>query len=500
MKCTKYTMGRISMKSDQTKCPLYEAHVDYVLTTPSTNFDVPGHKHGRSFPDFYKQTMGEKSLALDINSSKTMDNLSNPIGVIKEAQDLAADLFKADSAYFLVNGSTSGIQNMILSACNPGDKIIMPRNMHKSAINGLVLSGAIPIFIYPEIEETLGISMGMSSNLVKKTMDDHPDAKAIMLLNPTYYGYTSNIKEITDYAHEKGIAVLVDESHGSLFALSDMFPTSGLEVGADMVTISMHKTGGSLTQSSILFHNNGRIPSSRVRSVINLAQTSSASYLLMSSLDVARHQLANHPENLDTLVNLSKYVREEINKIESLYCPGEEILNYDTIYNFDLTKIVIDVSKLGYTGFQVVDMLQEEFGIQLEVGETNVALAIIGLGDTKETVDVLLEALRKFVQRYNRKKVTKYSSVNIHIPVTLRTPREAFFSQSTLVPLEQAADQISSDQIMVYPPGIPLAIPGELITAQMVKEFQFLLQMDSQLIGCTFLEGKPYIRIMKEGL
>jgi arginine/lysine/ornithine decarboxylase len=496
----KSIMGRIFMKIDQSRLPLYLEHIDYVLTEHSVNFDVPGHKHGRSFPDFYKQMMGETALALDINSSKTMDNLSNPIGVIKEAQDLAADLFKADHAYFLVNGSTSGIQNMILASCNPNDKIIMPRNMHKSAINGLVLSGALPIFIYPEIEEQLGISMGMSLENVKKTIDDHLDAKAIMILNPTYYGYTSNIKEITAYAHERGLAVLVDESHGSLFALSDKLPLSGLEVGVDMVTISMHKTGGSLTQSSILFHNEGRISPSRVRSVVNLAQTSSANYILLSSLDVARYQLANHPEMIDELIMLSDYVREEINKIDSLYCPSEELLNQDTIYDFDQAKIVVDVSELGYTGFQVVDLLQEEYNIQLEVGETNVILAIIGLGDTKETVDVLLASLKDFVKSHHKHKKTKYSSVNIHVPITLRTPREAFFSPSTLVELKDAVDQIASDQIMVYPPGIPLAIPGELITKQMVEEFQFLLQMDSQLIGCTIIDEKPYIRIMKEGL
>jgi len=500
MKCMKYIMGKTFMKLDQTRIPLYHEHIDYVLTDPSVNFDVPGHKHGRSFPDFYKQMMSEQMLALDINSSKTMDNLSNPIGVIKEAQELAADLFQADQAYFLVNGSTSGIQNMILASCNPNDKIIMPRNMHKSAINGLVLSGALPIFIYPEIESDLGISMGMSLENVKKTIDEHQDAKAIMILNPTYYGYTSNIKEITEYAHQFGIAVLVDESHGSLFALSDKLPLSGLEVHADMVTISMHKTGGSLTQSSILFHNEGLISASRVRSVINLAQTSSASYLLMSSLDVARYQLANHPEMIDDLISLSDYVRNEVNKIEPLFCPSEELLNHDTIYDFDQAKIVIDVSNLGYTGFEVVDLLQEEYHTQLEVGETNVILAVIGLGDDLKTVEVLLSALRSFVKRYNKKRKTKYSSVNIHVPITLRTPREAFFSKAMMVTLDDAIDKIASDQIMVYPPGIPLAIPGELITKQMVEEFHFLLQMESQLIGCTMIDEIPYIRIMKEGI
>jgi len=494
----KSIMGKTSMKLDQTKLPLYHEHINYVLTEHSVNFDVPGHKHGRSFPDFYKQTMSEQMLALDINSSKTMDNLSNPTGVIKEAQELAADLFGADYAYFLVNGSTSGIQNMILASCKPGDKIIMPRNMHKSAINGLVLSGALPIFIFPEIEANLGISMGMSLENVKRTIDEHKDAKAIMLLNPTYYGYTSNIKEIALYAHEYGIAVLVDESHGSLFALSDKLPISGLEVGADMVTISMHKTGGSLTQSSILFHNEGLISSSRVRSVVNLAQTSSASYLLLSSLDVARFQLANRPKMIDELIALSDYVREEVNKIAPLLCPGDEYLNQDTIYDFDQAKIVIDVSNLGYTGFEIVDILQAEFNTQLEVGETNVILAVIGLGDNKETVEVLLDSLRNVVKRYNKKRKTKYSSVNIHKPITLRTPRDAFFSKSEMVKLEDAVDKIASDQIMVYPPGIPLAIPGELITKRMVEEFQFLLLMESQLIGCTMIEEEPYIRIMKE--
>jgi len=228
--------------------PLFDALVQY-SNSNVVPFDVPGHKMGIGIHKDFKDVVGEQIFKMDINSMKEMDNLSNPEGIIKEAEDLAADLFQSDNAFFLVNGSTSGVQNMILASVSEGDKIIIPRNIHKSAINALVLSGATPVYIYPEINHEIGISYVSSIKETIRVINENPDAKAILLLNPTYYGFANDLKQIIDYAHKMGLIVLVDESHGTHFYLHSEFPTPSMSIGADLATISVHKTGGSLTQS-----------------------------------------------------------------------------------------------------------------------------------------------------------------------------------------------------------------------------------------------------------
>jgi arginine decarboxylase len=222
---------------------------------------------------------------------KELDILNNPTGVIREAHQLIADAYFADEAFFLVNGTTSGIQTMVMSSCNPGDKIILPRNVHKSVINALILSGATPVYIDPEVDETLGISLGISLEKIKEAVTKDSDIKVVFIINPTYYGAVSDLKEIIKFCHKKNIVVLVDEARGVHFPFHKTFPKNAMTLGADMSAVSIHKTGGSLTQSSVLFLNHGRIKQERVKNMLNLTQTTSASYLLMTSLDVARKTL-----------------------------------------------------------------------------------------------------------------------------------------------------------------------------------------------------------------
>lgn len=488
------------MKNSQLDKPLFDALIKYGLKDKVTPFDVPGHKMGKGISEEFKNVVGENIFKIDVNSMKELDNLSNPIGVIKEAEDLASDLFKCDNTFFLVNGSTSGVQNMILAACNPGDKIILPRNIHKSAINGLVISGAHPVYIQPFIDKNIGVSMGSSFEEVKNTIDENLDAKAILLLNPTYFGFTMKIKEIIDYAHSFNIAVLVDESHGSHFYFDNEFPIGSMSLNADLATISVHKTGGSLTQSSMLLHNNGLIKREKVRSVINLMQTSSASYLLLASLDIARYNLANNKDLFKSIIQLSNYARAEINKIPNLKCITKEVLNGDEVYDMDISKLIIDVSEIGVTGFECYDTLKKEYGIQFEVGETNIVLAIISVGDALESINTLINALRDFSVKYKKPDKLGYSSVNISKPIVLITPREAFFKESEWINIEDSENKIAGDQIMIYPPGIPLVVPGELITKKIIKDFKFLMKYENQVVGPVFNGGTVKIKVLKEGI
>ena len=274
---------------DQSRAPLLEA-LERLKADRVVPFDVPGHKRGKGNPEL-TEFLGEKCVGIDVNSMKPLDNLCHPTSVIKEAEELAAEAFGAAHAFFMVGGTTSSVQAMILSNVKKGDKIILPRNVHQSVINSLVLCGAVPVYVNPSTNKRLGIALGMSVKDVAKVIEENPTAKAILINNPTYYGICSDLKQITDMAHRHGIKVLVDEAHGTHFYFGKNMPISAMAAGADMAAVSMHKSGGSLTQSSILLCGKD-MNEHYVRQIINLTQTTSGSYLLLSSLDISRRNLA----------------------------------------------------------------------------------------------------------------------------------------------------------------------------------------------------------------
>ena len=265
---------------DQTRAPIYEA-LEKFREMRVVPFDVPGHKHGKGNPEL-TAFLGEKCVGVDVNSMKPLDNLCHPVSVIREAEILAADAFGASHAFLMVGGTTSSVQSMVLSCCKHGDKIILPRNVHRSVINALVLCGAIPVYVNPEVDQRLGISLGMSRDQVKKAIEENPDAVAVLVNNPTYYGICSDIRAIVKMAHDAGMLCLADEAHGTHFYFGESMPISAMRAGADMSAVSMHKSGGSLTQSSLLLIGEN-VSERHVRQIINLTQTTSGSYLLMSA-------------------------------------------------------------------------------------------------------------------------------------------------------------------------------------------------------------------------
>ncbi len=485
------------MKNNQSDAPLFNALIDYGLTSGATPFDVPGHKFGKAIPEAFKDAVGETIFKLDVNSMKELDSLSNPTGVIAEAEALAADLFGADHAFFLVNGSTSGVQNMILSTCGDYDKIIMPRNAHKSTYNALVLSGAHPVYLEPLNDDRSGVSMGVTVESVQRALDTHPDAKALFLLHPTYFGYTQNLKAIIDIAHARNVPVLVDQSHGSHFSLHEAFPPSAMALGADMATISMHKTGGSLTQSSILLHQGTRIKKSYVRSTINVFQTSSASYLLLASLDIARRQLAlEGKQRFTDLLGLIATARKNIGALNGLEVLDTDRLDGDAACGFDPTKITVDISAYGISGFKAYDYFKSKHNLQLELGESHVVLAVGSLGDDKAAFEHLFLAFQAFTKDYDLNRKAPVRKVSIHIPEMVYTPRHAFFQPSSLLKLSESEGMIAGDSIMVYPPGVPLVVPGERITAQIINDYRYLEREGNVLIGAHQRRDGIHINVL----
>ena len=451
---------------NQRSAPLYEA-LENLRKKRIVPFDVPGHKRGRGNPELVA-LLGEKCVGLDVNSMKPLDDLCHPSSVIREAEALAAEAFGAAHAFFMVGGTTSAVQSMILSVCKEGDKIIMPRNVHKSVINALILNGAIPVYVNPEVDQHLGIALGMEPAKLKKAVEDNPDAKAVLVNNPTYYGICSDMRAIVKIAHEHGMKVLADEAHGTHFSFHPDLPVSAMEAGADMSAVSMHKSGGSLTQSSLLLLS-GSMNEDYVRQIINLMQTTSASYLLMSSLDISRRNLAlNGEASFEKVMKMASYAREEINGIGDYYAYGKELINGTSVYDFDVTKLAVYTRDLGLAGIEVYDLLRDEYNIQIEFGDISNILAYVSIGDRLQDIERLVGALYDLKRLYKRDKAgmlsAEYVSPKVAVP-----PRKAFYSDKVSLPLQEAEGKVCTEFVMCYPPGIPILAPGELITKDIIE-------------------------------
>ena len=384
---------------DQTRAPIYEALQEFkkVRVVP---FDVPGHKHGRGNPEL-AEFLGEKCVSVDVNSMKPLDNLCHPVSVIHEAEMLAAEAFGAAHAFLMVGGTTSSVQSMVLSSCKRGDKIILPRNVHRSVINALVICGAIPVYVNPEVDHKLGISLGMKREQVAKAIKENPDAVAVFVNNPTYYGICSDISAIVKMAHDAGMLCLADEAHGTHLYFGEDMPISAMAAGADMAAVSMHKSGGSLTQSSLLLIGKN-INEGHVRQIINLTQTTSGSYLLMSSLDISRRNLAlRGKEVFKKVVQMADYAREEINAIGDYYAFGRELVNGDSIFDFDPTKLSVHTRNIGLAGIEVYDILRDEYDIQIEFGDIGNILAYLSIGDRPQELERLVSLSKKLWYKAN---------------------------------------------------------------------------------------------------
>lgn len=483
--------------SHHNRAPLLEALLQYA-SDDVVPFHVPGHKRGKASGRL-GEVLGPAVFGIDVNGMEDLDNVCNPIGVIHEAEELLADLYGADDSFFLVNGTSQGVHGMIMNACRPGEEIIIPRNAHKSTIGAIILSGAIPVYVQPEIDYTYGIAMGMPAESVQRAIRKHPYAAAVFVIHPTYYGAISDLKKLAEIAHEQDMLVLADEAHGAHLPFHQELPTHAMALGADMSAVSLHKTGGSMTQSSALLIRRGpRVQSNHVKSVINLTQTTSASYILMASLDSARQQLALHgPELVGRALNLAREARRQINEIDGLHAFGRELIGSPGVYDLDETKLSIHVRGLGMSGYEMESVLRKEYNIQIELSDLYNVMAVVTLGDRKEDMDRLVAALKSIAKA--RGVTRKPAAVLVPFkPKMVISPRDAYYSMKKTVRLEDAVGEISGEMIMAYPPGIPAICPGERITQEVVDYVQALKREHSQLQG-TEDPYADYIRVLGEG-
>ena len=464
----------------QESTPIYDALQNY-LKNRIVSFDVPGHKQGKGHKALV-EAFGQKCVSMDLNSSKPLDNLTHPTGVIREAEELGAEAFGAKQAFLILNGTTAAVQNMIFSTCRKGDKIIMPRNVHKSVINAMVICGAEPVYVNPGVNPELGISLGMSLAEVKHAIEQNPDAKAVFVNNPTYYGVCSNLAELVSMAHAAGMYALADEAHGTHLYFGEGLPLSAMKAGADMSAVSIHKTGGSLTQSSILLLGKGA-DAEGVRQTINLTQSTSGSYLLMASLDIARKNLSlNGKEIFAKVLSLASYARQEVNKLEGFRAFGRDIINGDTVFDFDETKLSVHTRAMGLAGIEVYDILRDEFGIQIEFGDIGNILAIISVGDRELEIERLLGALSEIKRRFSKEPMNMLDHEYIN-PLVAMSPQKAFYADKRTVAITQSSGKISAELVMAYPPGIPILAPGERITEEIIDYIRYAKEKGCVMTG-----------------
>lgn len=464
--------------SNQEKMPFVEALESY-KEQHFVPFHTPGHKIGVEAPQLLKNWMGA-ALPYDLGVMYALDDLHEPERELKEAQDLTAELYGADCCWFSINGTTALIEAMIMGTVGPDETIIIPREAHRSVISGLVLSGAKPVYMDCDFDERWGIPLGVSLENAIKSMNAHPEAKAILLVYPNYYGVGIDIVNIIQEAHKRGLIVLVDEAHGPHLPFSESLPIEAIEAGADLVAQSTHKSVGSLTQTSWLLGQGKKFDKRRITQMHQMLQSTSPNYIFLASLDMARHQLATAGNDLvSRAVELSMYLRKELNKISGIAAMEYTDIQ-ERVINYDCTKVLIDAKELGLTGVAFERMLREHH-IEVELVQAHHVLVLITIGDTNESVTALIKAVQAVSEKVLRafkesnkteeeqlQDISKDSAL-LPAPIVRITPRNAMYANREQVPLKEALHRIAGETIAYYPPGIPCVAVGEEISASVLQ-------------------------------
>ncbi len=473
------------MDEEQLKTPLFDAMVA-LAESRKISFHTPGHKSGKGISTRFRKFVGPKIFSIDLTTLDEVDSLQEPKGVIKEAQRLAALAYGADRSFFLLNGTTGGNHAMVLTACSPNDTVLVARNAHKSVLAGLIFSGAKPIFYLPVVDDNLKMTLNVTEEATRSVIDAYPTATTLLLTTPNYYGICADLRRIVPYAHEKGLTVLVDEAHGPHLSFHPSLPPSAMETGADLSVQSTHKIIGGMTQASMLHTQGPRIDRTALAAVLKLVQSTSPSYILMASLDLARMQMATEGRKLlEKAIRLAEDARSKINRIPGLFCFDREMVSnplFARMGGFDVTKLTITVKELGLSGYQVSQLLNSRYHIQVEMADPMNVLVIVSIGDRKDDLNRLVDALREISKEYQGKR--PLSSISIGLPPfgkpTGVPPREAFFKEIVYIPLAEANGKISAEIVTVYPPGIPLLVPGEQVTQEVIE---YIIEMDR--LGAT---------------
>ena len=449
---------------------------------------TPGHKGGRGAHPLLRRFCTEEGLCADVSLSAELDDLHAPTGCIRAAEKLAAEVYGADAAYFMVNGTTGAIHTMLMASLVPGDVLLVPRNVHRSIVGAMILAGVRPVYLQPEIDTRLGIAMGVSLQAVEEAVRTHPEARAVLLVYPTYYGVATELAAIADFLHEQGKLLLVDAAHGAHFAFSDELPPSAMEAGADLSAESTHKLLGSLTQTSILLARGGRVPAERIRAASGIMQSTSPNEILLASLDLARAQMAEEGrERLAAAICCADELRCRINEIPELWSFGAEYMGGAGRLALDPLKITVQVTGLGLSGFVAEAELRQR-NIACELADARNVLLLLSYADGARETERIFAALRDMAASCAPLCTSRGAASFLAlppIPETVLSPRDAYFARGERVPVEHAEGRIAAETIVFYPPGIPVLAPGDRIDAEALRYLGAMKAIGARVVGAA---------------
>jgi arginine decarboxylase len=464
--------------SVQSKAPIFDTILSHAKREV-VSFHCPGHKNGRSIDKELKDYTGADVFKFDLTVFDEVDSLHDPVGPIKKAQELMAQAYGVKHSLFLVNGTSVGNMAMFLAACDSGDSVIVSRSSHKSIMAGIITSGVWPIWIQPKIDQNLDLIFNATYDQIKDALDKYPEAKAVFVTSPTYSGVVTELTKIVDMCHRRGKIVLVDEAHGAHLHFNRQFPESAVEVGADLCVQSTHKTLSAMSQGSALHFNSKLIDFNRVKKIVSMLQTTSPNYLILATLDLARRQVFLHgQENFDKVIEAAQWGRSYINdNIHSMKCFTRQEMQ-KLGFDLDVTKLTVNVTKTGLSGYEIENILAKEYNIQLDYADLFNLVAIMGEGSTKSDVEAFVKALESISKKYHGKQKNWILKIPSLATEMVMRPREVFLSNNTKkVSLKKAIGHVAAQTLTPYPPGIPVVIPGERITKEICD---YLIDMSSK--------------------
>lgn len=471
------------MQNHQSAAPLFETLLKHAKNKV-TSFHTPGHKNGRSIDKRLRTFTGRNVYYLDVTVFPEVDSLHDPVGPIKKAQELMAKAYDVRHSFFLINGSSSGNIAMFLSACNPGDSVVLSRNCHKSALAGIILSGVWPIWIQPKIDQNLDIIFDSAPEQIEQALEKFPEAKAVFITSPTYNGVTTDIVKIAEICHRRRKILLVDEAHGPHLKFHKDFPISGVEAGADLCVHSIHKILSALSQGSVLHFNSDLVDLNRTKKIVSMLQSTSPNYMVLASIDLARKQVYESGEKMfSRIIRWAEWARGRINQSKNFFCfTRDEIQKRG--YDLDVTKLTINVTRTGLSGYKIEDILSRDYRIQVDCADIFSLIAIMGIGSDKKDVETLVKALEEIDTKYHGEEKNWILNLPSLSTEMVMMPRDVFFSYNTKrVPVRKSAGYISAQTLTPYPPGIPVLIPGERITEEISGYLSDLSSKDIRISG-----------------
>lgn len=468
-------------------------HVREIQESERASFHMPGHKGGRGAPLLGRSLLGDAVYAADLSELGGFDYLHGATSALVDAQQRAAALFGAERTWFLVNGATVGNIAAIGAIVTEGQKILVARASHRSVYAGIAISGANPVYLPPVRNNELDGLFGVDLQEIVHALVEHPDIKAVHITTPSFYGFTTPLRQISDLVHQYNIPLIVDEAHGTHFQFNDSFPESALSCGADLVVQSPHKTLGSLTQSSLLHSQGSRVPTARVQALLEMLQSSSPSALLLVSLDATINEMATiGTQRWQHAIDLAHDVRRSVGRIKDLRVYQDEIKSTRGICDYDVTKIVVDVDDLGTTGYAAGRWLRSTWQINPEFSDLRRMVFSITTGDDKEQADLLVEALSALAgNKHDFKQHPNVVSLwPSEMPRERLSPRVAQQLPDVSVDLSAAIGRIAAEMIIPYPPGVPLVITGEEISGELLLSMEQLIAAGCHIVGLADPTGK----------